>query len=121
MKTNDIKSVTIGMPVKKITEATNWYRKLFPDREEATPMEGIWEILIMPSVWLQLFESDAKENSSKSINLETNDILLSRKLVMSLGVKAGEIEIVPNIIQYFEFSDPFGNNFSFIQLLSKKD
>ncbi len=121
MKNTDIKSVTIGIPVKNLKEAIGWYRKLFPNREEVTPMEGIWEVLLTPSVWLQLFESDVEESSSKSINLETNDVTLSRELVISLDVKAGEIETVPGTVQYFEFSDPFGNNFSFVQLLSEKD
>lgn len=121
MKDYEIKSVTVGIPVKNLKEAINWYRKLFPNQKEVTPMEGVWEVLITPSVWLQLFESDIEETSSKSINLETDDIILNRELVISLNVKAGEIETVPDTIQYFEFSDPFGNNFSFVQLLHKKD
>lgn len=121
MENYEIKSVTIGIPVKNLAEATEWYRKLFSNKEEMTPMEGIWEVLIAPSVWIQLFESEAEESSAKSINLETNDITLSRELVASLSVRAGEIETVPGTLQYFEFSDPFGNNFSFVQLLHKNN
>ena len=118
MKENEIKSVTIGIPVKNLKETMLWYQKFLPNREELTPGEGIWEVSVTSSVWLQFFESDVVESSSRSINLETNDIKKSRELVLSLDIEAEEIKEVPETVRYFEFSDPFGNKFSFVQILS---
>ena len=114
MENHKIKSVTIGIPITNLEEGINWYRKLFPNQKELIPMEGIWEISVTSSVWLQLFESDTKEISSRSINLETNNIELSHDFIKSLNVKVGKIEEVPETVKYFEFTDPFGNNFSFV-------
>lgn len=116
MKNFKINSVTIGIPVTNLEEGINWFRKLLPNQEEMIPTEGIWEISITSSVWLQLFESNTKEISSKSINLETNNIEASHELIKKLNVKIGEIEEVPQTIKYFEFSDPFGNNFAFVEI-----
>ncbi len=112
-----INSITIGLPVTDLNRAVEWYRKLLGELEEVSPMEGIIEMKVMPSFWLQLFEVETKESSSKSLNLETENIELSHELVLSLGRDAGQIETVPETIHYFEFSDPFGNLLSFYQLL----
>ncbi|WP_261841396.1 VOC family protein [Aliamphritea ceti] len=114
---NKISSVTVGLPVTDLSRATDWYRLLLGSLEEVSPMEGIWEIRVTSSFWLQLFELEAEESSSKSVNFETDDIERSHELVLSLGVDAGQIETVPEAIQYFEFSDPFGNLLSFYKTL----
>ncbi len=113
-----VNSVTVGLPVTDLSRATEWYRLLLGKLEEANPMDGIWEIRVTSSFWLQLFEIDIEESSLKSVNFETDNIENSHKLVLSLGVEAGQIETVPEAVQYFEFSDPFGNLLSFYQSLS---
>lgn len=113
-----INSVTVGLPVTDLNRAIEWYRKLLGELEEVSPMEGIIEIRVLSSFWLQLFEVEADESSLKSVNLETENIELSHELVLSLGADTGKIETVPETIHYFEFSDPFGNLLSFYQLLS---
>ena len=118
MMNNGISSVTVGLPVTDISQATDWYRQLLGERDEMSPMDGIWEICITPSFWLQLFESDSEESSLKSVNFETNNIGDTHKMVLGLGVDVGQIETVPDAIQYFEFSDPFGNLLSFYEILS---
>ena len=115
---NKINSVTVGLPVTDLKRATDWYRQLLGEREEVIPMDGVWEIQVASSFWLQLFELDAEESSSKSVNFETENIEQSHELVLSLGVEAGQIETVPEAVQYFEFSDPFGNLLSFYKPLS---
>ena len=96
-----IGSVTVGLPVTDISQATDWYRRLLGGRDEMSPMDSIWEIGITPSFWLQLFESDSKESSLKSVNFETDNIEHAHKLVLSLRVDAGQVETVPETIQYF--------------------
>jgi len=114
---SNINSVTVGIPVTDLERAIEWYRQLLGEREEMVPMEGIWEIQLTSSFWLQLFQADAEESSLKSINIETDSIEQAHALVSSLGVEAGAIETVPDAVQYFEFSDPFGNLLSFCKTL----
>lgn len=112
-----ISSVTVGLPVTNLAQAIDWYRQLLGELEELNPAEGVWEVCVTPSFTLQLFELESEEISSKNVGFETSDIEVSHKLVLGLGVMAGEIETVPNAVRYFEFSDPFGNLLSFYQLL----
>ncbi|WP_415887776.1 VOC family protein [Neptuniibacter sp. QD37_6] len=113
-----INSVTVGIPVPNLEKSIEWYRKLLGDIESFSPAEGIWEICVTPSFTLQLFELEAEESSMKNIGFESTDIEESHKLVTALGVTASEIEIVPDTVSYFEFSDPFGNLLSFYQVLA---
>ena len=116
---NKISSVTVGLPVTDLNRATDWYRQLLGELEEVSPMDGIWEVRVTSSFWLQLFELNAEESSLKSVNFETDNIEQSHKLVLSLGIEAGQIETVPEAVQYFEFKDPFGNLLSFYKSLSE--
>jgi catechol 2,3-dioxygenase-like lactoylglutathione lyase family enzyme len=113
----EINSITVALPVTDLNRAIAWYRKLLGELEEISPAEGIVEMRLMPSFWLQLFQLESNESSSKSLNLETENIALSHEIVLSLGADAGQIETVPETIRYFEFSDPFGNLLSFYQHL----
>ena len=112
-----IDSVTVAIPVTNLSQAVDWYRKLFGNQEELTPADGIWELCITPTFTLQLFESATKEISSKSIGLEIDDIEATHQQLIAHGIEAGEINTVPDVVRYFEFSDPFGNLLSFHQLL----
>ena len=114
---HEIASVIVSIPVTNLNQAIDWYRQLLGEREEITPTEGIWEIVVTPSFTLQLFELDAEESSSKSLGFETTDIKFSHKLAVDLGANVGDIETVPDAVHYFEFSDPFGNLLSFYQPL----
>lgn len=112
-----ISSVTVGLPVTDLNRAIDWYRQLLGELEEISPTEGVWEICITPSFTLQLFELESEESSSINVGFETDSIELSHKLALSLGVKVGDIETVPEAVSYFQFSDPFGNLLSFYQLM----
>ncbi len=54
----EIKGFTIGLPVADMKSAVEWYRRLLGEVEEINPAPGIWEFQIIPSGWLQLFESE---------------------------------------------------------------
>ncbi|NNG00752.1 MAG: VOC family protein [Desulfobacteraceae bacterium] len=114
---NKIISVTVGLPVTDLDRAIDWYRQLLGELEEINPVEGVWEICVTPSFTLQLFAMESEESSSKSVGFETSNIERSHELTLSLGVKVGEIETVPEAVHYFEFSDPYGNLLSFYQLV----
>ena len=118
MNNININSATVGLPVTNLNQAIDWYRQLLGSRDEISPTEGIWEISITSSFWLQLFESTATESSAKSVNFETDNIESIHQLASSLGVDVGPIETVPEAVHYFEFSDPFGNLLSFYQPLT---
>jgi catechol 2,3-dioxygenase-like lactoylglutathione lyase family enzyme len=52
-----VKTFTVGLPVTDLNSAVEWYRRLLGEVEELNPAPGVWEFKIVPSGWLQLFES----------------------------------------------------------------
>jgi predicted enzyme related to lactoylglutathione lyase len=119
MEINEIKSVTIGLPVSDLDSATEWYRKLLGNVEEINPAPGVWEFSLTPNSWLQLFEVKTSEPNPTVIRFESNSIRASHELALKLGNEVGEIESVPNVVRFFEFSDPYGNLLSFYELLEE--
>jgi predicted enzyme related to lactoylglutathione lyase len=113
-----IKSFTVGLPVTELKRAVEWYRQLLGEVEEVNPAPGVWEFQIVPSGWLQLFESEPIGSNPAVVRFESGDLEASRMLALSLGTDVSEIETVPEAVRYFEFQDPFGNQLSFYELLS---
>jgi len=114
----EIKTFTVGLPVTELKPAVEWYRQLLGAVEELNPAPGVWEFQIVPSGWLQLFESEINEPNQSVVRFESHDIERSRMLASSLSSKVDQIKTVPEAIKYFEFRDPFGNRLSFYELLA---
>lgn len=115
MKT--IRSVTVGIPVRDLGEAIAWYRQLVGRGEELEPAPGVWELELMPSVWLQLFEQAPEGTNPSILRFEAERIEASHDHVTRLCDDVGAIQDVAGAVRYFEFQDPFGNQLSFYQLL----
>ena len=113
-----VKTFTVGLPVTDLNSAVEWYRRLLGEVEELSPARGVWEFQIVPSGWLQLFESEINEPNHSVVRFESHDIEASRLLATSLSINVDQIETVPGAVRYFEFRDPFGNRLSFYELLA---
>jgi len=113
-----VKTFTVGLPVTNLNSAVEWYRRLLGEVEELSPARGVWEFQIVPSGWLQLFESEINEPTQSVVRFESHDIDASRILASSLSINVEQIETVPGAVRYFEFRDPFGNRLSFYELLA---
>ena len=113
-----VKTFTVGLPVTDLNSAVEWYRRLLGEVEEVNPAPGVWEFQIVPSGWLQLFESEINEPNQSVVRFESHDIEASRMLASSLSINLDQIETVPDAVSYFDFQDPFGNRLSFYELLA---
>ena len=60
-----LKTFTVGLPVTDLNSAVEWYRRLLGEVEELSPARGVGEFQIVPSGWLQLFESEINEPISQ--------------------------------------------------------
>jgi len=113
-----VKTFTVGLPVTDLNSAVEWYRRLLGEVEELNPAPGVWEFKIVPSGWLQLFETEINEPNKSVVRFESRDFEASRMLASSLSINVDQIETVPGAVRYFEFRDPFGNRLSFYELLA---
>ncbi len=113
-----VKTFTVGLPVTDLNSAVEWYRRLLGEVEEVNPAPGVWEFQIVPSGWLQLFESEINEPNQSVVRFESQDIEASRMLASSLSINLDQIETVPDAVSCFDFQNPFGNRLSFYELLA---
>ena len=113
-----VKTFTVGLAVTDLNSAVEWYRRLLGEVEEVNPAPGVWEFQIVPSGWLQLFESEINKPNQSVVRFESQDIEASRMLASSLSINLDQIETVPDAVSYFDFQDPFGNRLSFYELLA---
>lgn len=113
----EIKSLTVGLPVIDMCKAIEWYRRLLGDCKEIYPAEGVMEFELTPRFWLQLFKSELSPPSRVIVRIGVVDIEGEHKRLMSLGIDASPIEVVPGVVRYFNFKDPFGNMLGMYQVL----
>jgi len=113
-----ISSVTIGLTVSNLTAASAWYERVFelatPDLE---PIDGVVEYDLGTS-WLQLGEGQPADTSSTTIRFDVADVAAEYARLAELDVKIelDELVHVPDVIDFFVFSDPDGNLLSFYSL-----
>lgn len=121
MSAPQINSITVGLPVSDLPSAIQWYRQLLGEREEAVPAPDMLEILVTPTFWLQLFEDKATSSGSSIVRFEAQDIYTAHEIASQIGVDVQDVETVPDVVCYFDFRDPFGNQLSFYQILAQQE
>lgn len=108
--------MTVGLAVSDLAAARVWYEEVLelgaPDLE---PMEGLVEYKAGP-IWLQLDEVDVTA-SSTMLRLGVADVEAEHGRLTALGVDVDEVIEIPELISYFNFRDPDGNELSLYQLV----
>jgi len=111
------KEMTVGIPVTSIGEAETWYVKfLGADTEIIKPFPGVIELKAAPNVWLQLYEAEGEATSGAVIRFLVEDMAQAQAARAEVGINTGEAIVVPDVVTYSEFVDPFGNALGFYAL-----
>ncbi|MBL4774396.1 MAG: hypothetical protein JKX98_12705, partial [Alcanivoracaceae bacterium] len=73
-------------------------------------------------VWLQLFVVDAEQfqASSSVLRFKTSNIDAEAVRLGVAGIQVGEIIRVPEVVEFTEFADPFGNPVSLYEVEASK-
>lgn len=109
-------SVTIGIPVRDLDAATQWYARVLGKPHDLEPAPGVREFEIA-GTWVQLGEG-RPGGSSWNLRIGVPDLPAERRRLEQLGVGLGETQTVPGVISFFEFADPDGNSLSCYQVLA---
>lgn len=105
----NLTSVTIGVPVRSIQEASRWYERCLELQGHINPAPDIREYELLPGCWLQLAETEPAR-SEHCMLLGVSDLEGERERLMRLGVEVGEIQRVEGVIAFVDFKDPDCNN-----------
>lgn len=112
-----ISSLTVGLPVADLREATEWYRAVFGSRPVLDPAPGVREFEVVPHTWLQLLASEQEVRSAFVVRIGVGDIEAEYERVRELGIDPSPIHTVSGVVRYFDFHDPYGNRLSFYQVI----
>ena len=117
--TQAVQSITIGITVKDVNEASKWYKTLLGDVATIEPAPGILELQLSENAWLQLDDTRDLKIGGAIIRLETCDIDAIHTKVKALNPDVGDIELVEGVVRYFDFEDLAGNGLSYYQVFQE--
>jgi lactoylglutathione lyase len=106
-------SVTMGLPVRDLREAQEWYAGVLGHEHELEPAEGLAEFEVHPGSWLQLMDE-----GRPVFRIGVSDIEAERERLLALGVEVSQIDGIEGVIRFFDFQDPDGNDLSLYQVLA---
>lgn len=114
-----VTSVTVGLPVRNLQRAEDWYRKVFELTGEAVePAPGLVE-LTLGSIDLQLVEdADAHPGTQNGLRVGVENAADEHARLTQLGLTLDPVEHVPGAVDYFDFTDPDGNTLGVYSLTS---
>jgi predicted enzyme related to lactoylglutathione lyase len=112
----DVREAITVITVGDIAKSREWYSRLFGKAPDLEPFPGNVEYRI-GGAWVQI-TGGAVKPSSWTLTLEVSDLTHERERLRRSGIEATEIKTVPNIISYFDLSDPDGNAMRWFQVLS---
>jgi len=112
---NNFTSITVGIKVRNLEEAVNWYKKFLNKTEGISPSEDIIEFEIIKGYWLQLIEDINVEGNNCVFRLGVEDIEEEHKRLISLGIEVEPINIIEGVVAYCNFKDIFGNDLTIYQ------
>jgi len=110
-----VTAVTVGIPVRDLDAATEWYRTVFELGEtDLRPMEGLVEF-DLGAFWLQLaLDPELAGQDGTSVTLSVDDVASERARFADAGLDVSDIERIEGVVEYFALTDPDGNRIGFV-------
>ena len=112
----DVKDAITAIKVSDLSKAREWYSRLFGKAPDLEPFPGNVEFKV-GGAWVQITSGKVLP-SSWSLELEVRDLSRERERLRGAGIEATEIKGVPNVISYFDVTDPDGNSMRWFQVLA---
>ena len=115
----EARAVTVGIPVRELGPAVEWYRAAFGLGEpDLVPMEGLAEY-DLGAFWLQL--AAAPERAGReglTVNISVADAGGLREELAGKGLEVSEVERYEGVVEFFALTDLDGNTIGFVTELA---
>jgi predicted enzyme related to lactoylglutathione lyase len=115
-ETAGVRDVIVVVRVSDLERSRDWYSRLFGKRPDLEPFPGNVEYKV-GGAWVQISKGSVRP-SSWSLQIEARNLSRERKRLRQAGIVATEITTVPNVISFFDLSDPDGNAMRWFQVLT---
>jgi predicted enzyme related to lactoylglutathione lyase len=112
----DVRETITQIRVTDLPKSREWYSRLFGKGPDLEPFPGNVEFKV-GGAWVQIVGGKVQP-SSWSLQLEVRDLSRERERLRDAGIAATEIKTVPDVISYFDLSDPDGNSMRWFQVLT---
>ncbi len=112
----DARETITEIQVSDLAKSKEWYSRLFGKGPDLEPFEGNIEFKV-GGAWVQIVEGNVKP-SSWTILFEVRDLHRERERLRESKIEATEIKTSPNVISWFDLTDPDGNAMRLFQVLT---
>jgi predicted enzyme related to lactoylglutathione lyase len=112
----DARETITEIQVSDLARSKEWYSRLFGKGPDLEPFPGNVEFKVA-GAWVQIVEGEVKP-SSWTILFEVRDLSRERERLRESNIAATEIRTNPNVISWFDLTDPDGNAMRWFQVLT---
>jgi predicted enzyme related to lactoylglutathione lyase len=112
----DVRDTIVQIAVSDLSKSRGWYSRLFGKGPDLEPFPGNVEFKV-GGAWVQISNGKVQP-SSWSLLIEVRDLSRERERLRKSEIAASEIQTIPNVISYFDLSDPDGNTMRWFQVLT---
>lgn len=112
-------AVTVGIPVRDLARAIDWYRCALDLAEpDVVPMDGLAEFDLGP-FWLQLtVDLELAGRHGIAVNISVEDATALRGSLSAKGLTVSELQRFDGVVDYFELTDLDGNTIGIVTELA---
>lgn len=119
---SSIRGLTVAVTVGDTDTAVAFYTNILGKKPDFAVHQDLHEWEISPGAWLQVFSGHSSPNAAGNvggrIRFEVDDIEAEAVRLRGEGIAVEEIESLPRVVAYTNFSDPWGNKSGFYQDLA---
>ncbi|KUI42008.1 glyoxalase [Mycobacterium sp. IS-1590] len=110
-KFNDVAAV---VATGDFATARSWYCEVMGRGPDLEPIEGVAEWQITATAWLQLMEDGTRAGRS-AVRIGVDDLDAQIAELAELGIDAGEVVVIADVVRVADVVDPDGNEVSFVE------
>lgn len=118
-----VRGLTIALNAGDTAQAVAFYTSILGKKPDFAVHEDFHEWEISPGAWLQISSGHTEDKNAASnvggrIRFQVADILAEAARLRGDNIAVEEVESLPRVVAYTNFSDPWGNKLGFYQDLA---